>query len=230
MATLTLRDVAKVFPAGIVAVENFTLDVPDGELLTLVGPSGCGKTTTLRLIAGLETLTRGSISIGGREVDRLAPKDRDVAMVFQNHALYPHLNVYQNMAFGLKLRGVAASEIRRRVDEAAGMLDIGELLRRRPAALSGGQRQRVALGRAIVRRPKVFLLDEPLSSVDARLREELGREIRRLQTELGATMIWVTHHERDAISLGDRIAVMRDGRLQQVAPPETLCDPPSPSG
>jgi multiple sugar transport system ATP-binding protein len=193
----------------------------------VVGPSGCGKTTMLRLIAGLETPDRGEIAIDGREVARLAPRDRDVAMVFQNHALQPHMSVYRNMAFGLSLRKTPRTEIRRRVEEAAAWLGISELLQRRPAALSGGQSQRVALGRAMVRRPKAFLLDEPLANVDARLRDELRGEIRRLHRELGATMIWVTHDEHEAMSLGDRIAVVRAGRVEQVDRPMTLYERPA---
>ncbi|MCX7425747.1 MAG: ATP-binding cassette domain-containing protein [Planctomycetia bacterium] len=227
MATLSLRDVAKAYPAGITAVDGLTLDVPDGELLVLVGPSGCGKTTTLRMIAGLESVTRGEIAIDGRVLSGVAPRDRDVAMVFQSCALYPHLDVRRNLAFGLSLRRMPRAEIRRRVEETAAWLGIGHLLRRRPASLSGGQAQRVALGRAIVRRPKVFLLDEPLGAIDARLRDRLRREIRRLHDELRATMIWVTHDEHEAMSLGDRVAVMRDGRLQQVAEPMTLYERPA---
>ena len=222
MAAVSLRDIAKVYPPDVRAVEGLSLDVgDDGELLVVVGPSGCGKTTMLRLIAGLETPDRGEIAIDGRDVARLAPRERDVAMVFQNHALQPHMNVYRNMAFGLTLRKTPRTEIRRRVEEAAAWLGISELLQRRPAALSGGQSQRVALGRAIVRRPKAFLLDEPLANVDARLRDELRGEIRRLHGELGATMIWVTHDEHEAMSLGDRIAVMRAGRVEQVDRPMT---------
>jgi multiple sugar transport system ATP-binding protein len=227
MATVSLRDLAKVYPSAITAVDGLSLDVHDGELLVLVGPSGCGKTTTLRMIAGLEDLTRGTIAIDGRVVNRVAPRDRDVAMVFQNSALYPHLDVRRNLAFGLTLRRTPRAEIRRRVDEAAAWLGIGHLLGRRPASLSGGQAQRVAMGRAIVRRPKVFLLDEPLGAIDPRLREGLRREIRRLHDELGATMIWVTHDEHEAMSLGDRVAVIRDGRLQQVAEPMTLYERPA---
>lgn len=227
MAAVSLRNLEKRFSGGVPAVDGFSLDVGDGELFVLVGPSGCGKTTLLRLIAGLETPTAGVISIGGREVNRLCPRDRDVAMVFQNPTLYPHWNVSRNMAFGLRLRGVSRAESRRRVEAAASWLGIGALLDRRPSALSGGQTQRVALGRAVVRRPEVFLLDEPLVNVDARRRDDLREEVRRLHSDLGATMIWVTHDQHEAMSLGQRIAVMRDGRLEQLDEPMTLYRKPA---
>jgi len=222
VAAVTLEQLVKVYPGGVRAVDGLSLAVPDGQLAVLVGPSGCGKTTTLRLIAGLEGATGGSVWIDGRPVDRLAPRHRDVAMVFQHHALYPHLSVRGNLAFGLKLRHAARAEIRRRVEETAAMLGIADLLDRRPAALSGGQQQRVALGRAIVRRPKVFLLDEPLSSLDARLRARMRDEIRRLHRKLGATMIYVTHDQTEAMTLGQRVAVMHQGRIQQADDPTTL--------
>lgn len=219
MAAVCLEQLVKVFPGGVRAVDGLSLAVPDGQLLVLVGPSGCGKTTTLRLVAGLERPTAGSVLIDGRPVDRLPPRRRDVAMVFQHHALYPHLSVRGNLAFGLKLRRTPRAEVRRRVDEAAALLDIADLLERRPAALSGGQQQRAALGRAIVRRPKVFLLDEPLSSLDAPLRARMRAEVRRLHGKLGATMIYVTHDQVEAMTLGQCIAVMHQGRIQQSGDP-----------
>ena len=226
MAQVVLERLTKVFqgPGGesIRAVDNLNLVVEDKELLTLVGPSGCGKTTTLRLIAGLEEPTAGTISLNGQVVNRLPPKDRDIAMVFQNHALYPHMSVYENMAFGLKLRHFPRAEIDQRVKDAAQILDLGACLDRKPAALSGGQRQRVALGRAIVRRPGVFLLDEPLSNLDAQTRLQLRAEISRLHTRLGSTMIYVTHDQVEALTLGQRVAVMKDGVIQQVADPMRL--------
>ncbi|MBN2473063.1 MAG: sn-glycerol-3-phosphate ABC transporter ATP-binding protein UgpC [Pirellulales bacterium] len=222
MATLALENVVKQFAGNVRAVDGLTLDVADGELIVLVGPSGCGKTTTLRMIAGLETLTRGSILIDGRDVGRLRPRDRDVAMVFQHFALYPHLSVAGNLAFGLKLRRTPRAEIQRRVNEAADVLRLGHLLARRPGELSGGERQRVALGRAIVRQPRVFLFDEPLSNLDAALRCQMRQEIRRIHARLETTAVYVTHDQTEAMTLGQRIAVMRDGRLQQVADPATL--------
>jgi len=227
MATLALENVLKIYPGNVRAVEDLTLEVADGELMVLVGPSGCGKTTTLRMIAGLERPTRGTISIDGRPVNGVAPKDRDVAMVFQGHVLYPHLTVAGNMGFGLKLRRVAKSEIRRRVSEAAEVLGISELLARRPGELSGGQQQRVALGRAIVRNPKLFLFDEPLSNLEAGLRAQMRQEIRRLHARLGTTIVYVTHDQTEAMTLGQRIAVIRRGRLQQVADPATLYHRPA---
>jgi multiple sugar transport system ATP-binding protein len=224
---LALDHVRKVFPGGVVAVDDLTLEAAPGELLVLTGPSGCGKTTTLRLVAGLERPTGGGIAIGGRKADGLAPRHRDVAMVFQHGALYPHLSVRENMAFGLWLRGVAAGEIDRRVAAAAAALDIADLLPRRPGQLSGGQQQRVALGRALVRNPKLFLLDEPLGSLDAPLRSQLRHEIRRLHSRLAAAWVYVTHDQTEAMALGQRIAVLSEGRLQQLAPPETLYHRPA---
>jgi multiple sugar transport system ATP-binding protein len=219
MAEVALDNVSKTYPGGVTAVANLDLSVAEGEFLVLVGPSGCGKSTTLRMIAGLEDVTRGTISIGGRVVDRLPPKDRDVAMVFQNYALYPHLSVFDNMAFGLRRRKTPKAEIGRRVAWAAEMLGIEGLLRRKPHALSGGQRQRVALGRAIVRRPKVFLFDEPLSNLDARLRADTRAELKRLHRKLATTTIYVTHDQEEAMTLGERIVVMRGGRAEQCGPP-----------
>jgi multiple sugar transport system ATP-binding protein len=227
VATLDLEHVDKVYPGHIRAVDDLSLAVAEGELIVLVGPSGCGKTTTLRMIAGLEPLTSGTIAIDGHTVNGLAPKDRDVAMVFQHPALYPHLNVARNMAFGLRLRGMAKAETQRRVDQAAELLEIGRLLDRRPGQLSGGQRQRVALGRAIVRRPRLFLFDEPLSNLDAGLRGQMRQHIRRIHARLGTTTVYVTHDQTEAMTLGQRIAVMREGRLQQLADPITLYDRPA---
>ena len=227
MATIVLEQVSKVYPNGVKAVQNVGLDIRDGEFVVLVGPSGCGKSTTLRMIAGLEALSSGSISIDGRRVDTLAAKDRDLAMVFQNYALYPHLTAYDNMAFGLKLRKHAKADIDLRVRDAARILGISpEELQRRPGTLSGGQRQRVAVGRAIVRQPKAFLFDEPLSNLDARMRVEMRAEISKLHRRLGATMIYVTHDQVEAMTMGDRIVVMRDGVVQQVDEPIGLYDRP----
>jgi multiple sugar transport system ATP-binding protein len=226
MAQVVLDRLTKVFqgPGGerVRAVDNLSLDVKDKELLVLVGPSGCGKTTTLRLIAGLEDPTAGTISVNGQVVNVLPPRDRDIAMVFQNHALYPHMSVYENMAFGLKLRHCPRSEIDKRVRDASQILDLTACLDRKPAALSGGQRQRVALGRAIVRQPKLFLLDEPLSNLDAQTRLQMRNEIARLHTRLAATMIYVTHDQVEALTLGHRVAVVKAGVIQQVADPMTL--------
>lgn len=223
MATLSLHNLMKIFPGGIRAVDDLSLEVADGERVVLAGPSGSGKTTALRLIAGLEEPTGGRIAIDGRVVGHLSPHQRDVAMVFQHNALYPHLSVRGNLAFGLKLRRISRSEIQRRIVETAAMLDIANLLERKPWELSGGQRQRVALGRAIVRRPKIFLLDEPLSHLDAGLREQMRHEIVRLQQDrLGATMIYVTHDQTEAMTLGQRIVVLHEGRVQQIADPDTL--------
>jgi multiple sugar transport system ATP-binding protein len=222
MPTLSLQHVTKIFPGNICAVNDFSLDVADGEQIVLVGPSGCGKSTVLRLIAGLEQPDGGTVAIDGRCVNRLPPHKRDVAMVFQHLALYPHLNVYGNLAFGLKLQRVDKSEIVRRVTEAAAMLGLDALLDRKPWELSGGQQQRVALGRAIVRRPKIFLLDEPLSHLDAALREEMRRDIARLQKRLGIAMIYVTHDQTEAMTLGRRVVAIWNGRTQQIADPETL--------
>jgi multiple sugar transport system ATP-binding protein len=227
MATLTLEHVSKLFHGGVRAVDDLSLAADDGELLVLVGPSGCGKTTTLRMIAGLETPSSGSIAIDMRPAHHLRPKDRDVAMVFQHGGLYPHLTAGGNMAFSLKLRGTPRSEIVRRVREAAELLDLNALLDRRVGELSGGQRQRVALGRAIVRQPKLFLFDEPLSSLDAGLRAAMRGEIRHLQSRLGTTTVYVTHDQTEAMTLGTRIAVMAAGRLQQVADPETIYHRPA---
>jgi len=219
MAQVALENVSKVFPGGVQAVNQLSLRVQDGEFLVLVGPSGCGKSTVLRLIAGLEELTAGHIRIGDRLVDDLAPKDRDIAMVFQSYALYPHMTVYKNMSFGLRLRKLPKQEIDRRVRDAAGVLGIQALLGRKPQALSGGQRQRVAVGRAIVRKPKAFLFDEPLSNLDAKLRVEMRAELKRLHRTLGTTTIYVTHDQEEAMTLGRRIAVLRDGVLHQCGPP-----------
>ena len=226
MAAVVISHLSKTFPGGILALDDLCLEVRDHELLALMGPSGCGKTTTLRLLAGLEQPTAGQITIGGRLAERLPPRDRDVAMVFQQGALYPHLSVRGNLGFGLKLRRTPNREIGLRVEEAATALGISELLDRRPGELSYGQQQRVALGRAIVRRPKLFLLDEPLSSLDAALRRQLRHEIRSLHQRLGSPMIYVTHDAGEAMALGHRIAILRDGRLQQVADPQTLYDRP----
>lgn len=222
MPALALQHVTKLYPNQVRAVDDLTLEVGDGELLVLMGPSGCGKTTTLRLIAGLEQPSAGTILLGGRSINGTPPKDRDVAMVFQNYALYPHLSVRGNLAFGLKLRRVPKADIDRRIEETVELLGIGELLWRRPSELSGGQRQRVALGRSIVRRPAVFLLDEPLSQLDARARAQMRDEIRRLHAQLRTTMIYVTHDQTEAMTLGQRIAVLEAGRLQHLADPETF--------
>jgi multiple sugar transport system ATP-binding protein len=227
MATLTLQNVVKIYPGNVRAVDDLTLEVADGELIVLVGPSGCGKTTTLRMIAGLEPLTGGTILVDGRSMTGVPPKDRDVAMVFQGHVLYPHLTVAGNLAFGLKFRRVVQAEIRRRVSEAAELLGISELLSRRPGDLSGGQQQRVALGRAIVRKPNLFLFDEPLSNLDATLRSQMRQEIRRIHARLGTTIVYVTHDQTEAMTLGQRIAVVRAGRIQQVADPATLYNRPA---
>ncbi len=227
MANVTLTSVDKVYPGDVKAVNNFSLEIADKEFLVLVGPSGCGKSTILRMIAGLEEITSGEIKIGEQVVNDVPPKDRDIAMVFQNYALYPHMTVFDNMAFGLKLRKYKTSLIKERVNEAAEILGIGELLDRRPKALSGGQRQRVAVGRAIVRKPKVFLFDEPLSNLDAKMRVQMRVEISRLHRQLEATMIYVTHDQTEAMTMGDRIVVMKDGIAQQVARPVTLYDEPA---
>ena len=215
MARVELQNVVKVFPGGVRAVDSFSIDIEDGEFVVLVGPSGCGKSTTLRMIAGLEELTEGTITIDGRIVNDVPPKDRDIAMVFQNYALYPHMTVYKNMAFGLKLRKVPRAEIDRKVRDTAALLGIDELLGRKPKALSGGERQRVALGRAIVRAPKCFLFDEPLSNLDARLRVGMRAELKRLHRRLKTTTVFVTHDQEEAMTLGDRVVVMKDGITQQ---------------
>lgn len=222
MASLSLKSIYKKYPGGVTAVSDFNLEIKDKEFVILVGPSGCGKSTTLRMIAGLEEISDGELYIGDKLVNDVAPKDRDIAMVFQNYALYPHMTVFENMAFGLKLRKVAKDEIKRRVEEAARILDISHLLDRKPKALSGGQRQRVALGRAIVREPKVFLLDEPLSNLDAKLRAQMRTELSKLHQKLGTTFIYVTHDQTEAMTMGDRIVVMKDGFIQQVDTPQNL--------
>ncbi len=227
MAKVILRNVGKVYPGNVRAVQDFNLEIETGEFVVMVGPSGCGKSTTLRMVAGLEEITEGTIQIGDRVVNDVPPKDRDIAMVFQNYALYPHMTVYQNMAFGLKLRKFRKAEIDQRVREAAEILGIQELLDRRPKALSGGQRQRVAVGRAIVRKPAVFLFDEPLSNLDAKMRVQMRTEISRLHTRLETTMIYVTHDQVEAMTMGDRIVVMKDGLIQQVATPTELYDNPA---
>lgn len=226
MASVTLKNVYKVYDGGVTAVTDFNLEIADKEFIILVGPSGCGKSTTLRMIAGLEEISKGELYIGDKLSNDVAPKDRDIAMVFQSYALYPHMTVYDNMAFGLKLRKTPKDEIKRRVEEAARILDISHLLDRKPKALSGGQRQRVALGRAIVRDPKVFLLDEPLSNLDAKLRAQMRTEIAKLHKNLGTTFIYVTHDQTEAMTMGDRIVVMKDGFIQQVDTPQNLYEFP----
>lgn len=226
MASVTLKHVYKIYDGGVQAVTDFNLDIADKEFIILVGPSGCGKSTTLRMIAGLEEISKGELYIGDTLANDVAPKDRDIAMVFQNYALYPHMTVFDNMAFGLKLRKTPKDEIKARVEEAARILDISHLLDRKPKALSGGQRQRVALGRAIVRDPKVFLLDEPLSNLDAKLRAQMRTEISKLHKRLGTTFIYVTHDQTEAMTMGDRIVVMKDGVVQQVDTPQNLYDFP----
>ena len=227
MAEVTLRDLAKVYPGNVKAVKNIDLSIKDREFMVLVGPSGCGKSTTLRMIAGLEEITEGDVSIGERIVNDVPPKDRDIAMVFQNYALYPHMTVYDNMAFGLKLRKFKKADIRKRVMDAASILGIEDFLERRPKQLSGGQRQRVAVGRAIVRKPEAFLFDEPLSNLDAKMRVQMRAEISKLHTQLETTMIYVTHDQTEAMTMGDRICVMKDGHILQVADPITLYDSPA---
>ena len=227
MSEIVFNEVTKRFPDGTEAVKNMSLDIPDGEFVILVGPSGCGKSTALRMIAGLEDISEGELKIDDRVVNDLAPKDRDIAMVFQNYALYPHMTVRDNMAFPLKLAGVDQGEIQRKVSEAADTLDLTELLDRRPANLSGGQRQRVAMGRAIVRDPKAYLMDEPLSNLDAKLRVQMRTEVARIQQRLGTTTVYVTHDQTEAMTLGDRVAVMRAGLLQQVGKPTELYNNPT---
>jgi multiple sugar transport system ATP-binding protein len=226
MASVSLREIYKKYPGGVIAVSDFNIEIKDKEFIILVGPSGCGKSTTLRMIAGLEEISEGELYIGDRLVNDIAPKDRDIAMVFQNYALYPHMTVFENMAFGLKLRKVPKDEIAKKVEEAAKALDIAHLLDRKPKALSGGQRQRVALGRAIVREPKVFLLDEPLSNLDAKLRAQMRTEISKLHKRLGTTFIYVTHDQTEAMTMGDRIVVMKDGYIQQIDSPQNLYNYP----
>jgi ABC-type sugar transport system ATPase subunit len=226
MASITLDRVSKRF-GGLTVVDSVSLDIADGEFMVLVGPSGCGKSTTLRMIAGLEESSEGRISIGARDVTRLEPRDRNVAMVFQNYALYPHKSVYDNLAFGLRMKKLDKAEIDRRVQRAAAMLGIAPLLARKPRQLSGGQMQRVALGRALVRDPEAFLLDEPLSNLDARMRVQTREEIAKLHREVGTSMVYVTHDQVEAMTLGDRVCAMRDGRIQQVGPPLALYDRPA---
>ncbi len=226
MASLSLKHIYKIYPNGFEAVKDFNLEVEDKEFIIFVGPSGCGKSTTLRMIAGLEDISDGEFMIDGKIMNDVEPKDRDIAMVFQNYALYPHMSVKDNMAFGLKLRKTPKHEINKKVSDAAHILDLEELLDRKPAALSGGQRQRVAMGRAIVREPKVFLMDEPLSNLDAKLRVQMRTEIAALHQRLGATIIYVTHDQTEAMTLGTRIVVMKDGIIQQVASPRELYNKP----
>ncbi|MCR5587150.1 MAG: sn-glycerol-3-phosphate ABC transporter ATP-binding protein UgpC [Lachnospiraceae bacterium] len=227
MASLSLKNIGKQYPNGFVAVKNFNLDIADKEFIIFVGPSGCGKSTTLRMIAGLEEISSGELWIGNNLVNDVEPKDRDIAMVFQNYALYPHMSVFDNMAFGLKLRKIPKDKIDKLVHEAAKILDIEHLLDRKPKALSGGQRQRVAMGRAIVRNPKVFLMDEPLSNLDAKLRVQMRIEISKLHQRLESTIIYVTHDQTEALTLGTRIVVMKDGVMQQVATPIDLYTKPN---
>ena len=226
MASISLKNICKVYPNGFEAVKDFNLEVEDKEFIIFVGPSGCGKSTTLRMIAGLEDISSGELTIDGKVMNNIEPKDRDIAMVFQNYALYPHMTVYDNMAFGLKIRKMPKDEIDKRVQEAAKILDLDKLLDRKPKALSGGQRQRVAMGRAIVRNPKVFLMDEPLSNLDAKLRVQMRTEIAKLHQRLGTTIIYVTHDQTEAMTLGTRIVVMKDGVVQQVDTPQNLYDKP----
>ena len=227
MASLSLTNVCKVYPNGFEAVKDFSLEVEDQEFIIFVGPSGCGKSTTLRMIAGLEEISSGELKIDGRVVNDVELKDRDIAMVFQNYALYPHMTVFDNMAFGLKLRKVPKDEIKKKVEEAAKILDLEKLLDRKPKALSGGQRQRVAMGRAIVRNPKVFLMDEPLSNLDAKLRVQMRSEIASLHNRLKATIIYVTHDQTEAMTLGTRIVVLKDGVIMQVDSPQKLYNEPN---
>ena len=227
MASVSLKNISKVYPNGFQAVKDFNLNVEDKEFVIFVGPSGCGKSTTLRMIAGLEDISDGELSIDGKVINNVEPKDRDIAMVFQNYALYPHMTVYDNMAFGLKLRKLPKAEIDQKVREAAKILDLESLLDRKPKALSGGQRQRVAMGRAIVRNPKVFLMDEPLSNLDAKLRVQMRIEISKLHERLGATIIYVTHDQTEAMTLGTRIVVMKDGVVQQIDTPLNLYNCPN---
>ncbi len=226
MASLSLSHINKIYPNGFQAVTDFNLDIEDKEFVIFVGPSGCGKSTTLRMIAGLEEISSGELKIDDKVVNDVEPKDRDIAMVFQSYALYPHMTVYDNMAFSLKLRKVPKDQIKQQVEEAAKILDLEKLLDRKPKALSGGQRQRVAMGRAIVRNPKVFLMDEPLSNLDAKLRVQMRTEISKLHQRLGATIIYVTHDQTEAMTLGTRIVVMKDGVVQQVDTPQNLYDEP----
>jgi multiple sugar transport system ATP-binding protein len=227
LAGLTLKNVYKYYNKNTIAVSDFNLEIKDGEFLVLVGPSGCGKSTTLRMVAGLEEVTKGYIYIGDKDVTHIEPKERDIAMVFQDYALYPHMSIFENMAFGLKLRKYPKDEIKQRVENAAEILGITHLLQRQPRQLSGGQRQRVALGRAIVRKPQVFLMDEPLSNLDAKLRVQMRAELVKLQRKLATTTIYVTHDQTEAMTMGDRIVVMKDGFVQQVGTPEEIYHKPS---
>lgn len=227
MSSLTLKGIKKIYPGKVTAVRDFNMEIADKEFIVLVGPSGCGKTTTLRMIAGLEDISDGELYIGDRLVNNVAPKERDIAMVFQNYALYPHMTVYDNMAFGLKLKKVPKTEIDERVKKAAGILEIEHLLDRKPKALSGGQRQRVALGRAIVREPKVFLMDEPLSNLDAKLRVQMRTEISKLHKQLQTTFVYVTHDQTEAMTMGTRLVIMKDGDIQQIDSPQKAYDLPN---
>ncbi len=227
MANIKLENISKVYDSGVTAVKDFNLDIKDKEFIIFVGPSGCGKSTTLRMIAGLEDITSGTLKIDDKVMNNIEPKDRDIAMVFQNYALYPHMTVFDNMAFGLKLRNVPKAEIEKKVNEAAEILGLVPYLGRKPKALSGGQRQRVAMGRAIVRNPKVFLMDEPLSNLDAKLRVQMRIEISKLHDKLGATMIYVTHDQTEAMTFGTRIVVMKDGVIQQTDTPQNLYQKPA---
>ena len=226
MSSVTLKNVSKIYPGGVQAVRDFSMEIADKEFVVLVGPSGCGKSTTLRMIAGLEEISSGELYIDGELMNNVQPKDRDIAMVFQNYALYPHMTVFENISFGLRMRHMPRAEIKKRVEKAAEILELTELLDRKPGALSGGQRQRVALGRAIVRDPKVFLLDEPLSNLDAKLRTAMRAEIAKLHMQLGTTFVYVTHDQTEAMTMGTRIVVMRDGVVQQISPPQELFDKP----
>ena len=227
MATVSLKGIKKVYEGNVTAVHDFNLEIADKEFIVLVGPSGCGKSTTLRMVAGLEEITEGELRIGDKVMNDVAPKDRDIAMVFQNYALYPHMTVYENMAFALKLHKTPKKEIDRKVNEAAEILGITELLQRKPKALSGGQRQRVAIGRAIVREPKVFLMDEPLSNLDAKLRNQMRAEIIKLRQRIDTTFIYVTHDQTEAMTLGDRIVIMKDGLIMQIGTPQEVFDHPA---
>ena len=227
MAEIILNHVKKIYDKSVVAVQDFCMEIRDQEFIVLVGPSGCGKSTTLRMIAGLEEISAGEISIGGKVVNRVPPKDRDIAMVFQDYALYPHMTVYDNIAYGLKLRKFPRRVIDQKVREAAAILDITDLLKRKPKALSGGQRQRVAIGRAIVRSPKVFLMDEPLSNLDAKLRNQMRTEIIKLRQRINTTFVYVTHDQTEAMTLGDRIVIMRDGFIQQIGTPQEVFNHPA---
>ena len=227
MASLSLKHIYKIYAGGVTAVSDFCLEIADKEFIVLVGPSGCGKSTTLRMVAGLEEISEGELYIGDKLVNDVAPKDRDIAMVFQNYALYPHMTVYENMAFSLKLRHVPKDEIDKKVKEAAEILDITQYLNRKPKALSGGQRQRVAIGRAIVRAPKVMLMDEPLSNLDAKLRNEMRAEIIKLRQRINTTFMYVTHDQTEAMTLGDRIVIMKDGYIQQIGTPQDVFNHPA---